>query len=73
MELVRSTQSPLVAWPWCLRGRPSSLVIYLHDEPAASIPWGTKIEFDGVMDLVTVDDAIAAFQRFVSDRHGARG
>jgi len=42
-------------------------------KPAASIPWGTKIEFDGVMDLVTVDDAIAAFQRFVSDRHGARG
>ena len=32
--------------------------------PAAEIKWGTKIEFDGVMDLVTVDDAVAAFARF---------
>ena len=32
--------------------------------PAADIKWGTKIEHDGVMDLVTVDDAIAAFERY---------
>jgi len=31
--------------------------------PASDIRWGTKIEHDGVMDLVTVDDAIAAFER----------
>src|SRR5690606_11460290 len=29
-------------------------------KPAAELKWGTKIEFDGVMELVTVDDAIAA-------------
>lgn len=36
-------------------------------KPATELAWGTKIEFDEVMTLVTVDDAIAAFQR----RHAA--
>ncbi|HZX79673.1 MAG TPA: glycosyltransferase family 9 protein, partial [Lysobacter sp.] len=35
--------------------------------PAAELKWGTKIEFDGVMDLVTVEDGIAAFEGFVAD------
>ena len=34
---------------------------------ASDLKWGTKIERDGVMDLVTVDAAIAAFERYVSD------
>jgi heptosyltransferase I len=33
-------------------------------KPAAALRWGTKIEREGVMDLVTVDDAVAAFERF---------
>ncbi|PNS08283.1 glycosyltransferase family 9 protein [Solilutibacter silvestris] len=37
-------------------------------KPAAELKWGTKIEREGVMDLVTVDDAIAAFERYVSDQ-----
>jgi heptosyltransferase I len=40
-------------------------------KPASALPWGTKIEFDGVMDLVTVDDAIAAFERYIADNDGA--
>jgi len=36
-------------------------------KPASEIPWGTKIEFDDVMDLVTVEDAVAGFERFVGD------
>ena len=36
-------------------------------KPAADLKWGTKIEHEGVMDLVTVDDAIAAFERYVAD------
>ncbi|MFD0738663.1 glycosyltransferase family 9 protein [Lysobacter koreensis] len=36
-------------------------------KPAATLRWGTKIEHDGVMDLVTVDDAIAAFERYVRE------
>lgn len=42
-------------------------------KPASALKWGTKIEFDDVMDLVTVDDAIAAFERYRADQaDGAR-
>lgn len=34
---------------------------------AAELKWGTKIEHDDVMDLVKVDDGIAAFERFVAE------
>jgi heptosyltransferase I len=37
-------------------------------KPASELRWGTKVERAGVMDLVTVDDAIAAFERFDADR-----
>ena len=33
-------------------------------KPANEIKWGTKIEAEGVMDLITVDDAVAAFERY---------
>jgi heptosyltransferase I len=36
-------------------------------QPASSLKWGSKIEAEGVMDLVTVNDAIAAFERYRSD------
>lgn len=36
-------------------------------KPAAELKWGTRIERDGVMDLVRVDDALAAFERFVAE------
>lgn len=32
-------------------------------KPASELKWGTKVEHDGVMDLVTVEDGIAAFER----------
>jgi len=35
---------------------------------ASAIKWGTKIEHEGVMDLITVEDAVAAFERFLADR-----
>ena len=41
-------------------------------KPASALRWGTKIESDGVMDLVTVDDAIAAFERYQADRDAGR-
>ena len=37
-------------------------------KPASELKWGTKIEFDGVMELIGVDDAIAAFERYRADR-----
>ena len=36
-------------------------------KPASELKWGTRIEADGIMDLVTVDDAVAAFERYGSD------
>jgi heptosyltransferase I len=36
-------------------------------KPAADLKWGTKIEHDGVMELITVDDAIEAFERYRAD------
>ncbi len=36
-------------------------------KPANELKWGSKIEFDDVMALVTVEDAIAAFERYASD------
>lgn len=35
-------------------------------KPASELKWGTKIENDGVMDLIRVEDAIAAFERYRS-------
>ena len=37
-------------------------------KPADALRWGAKIEVPGVMDLVTVDDAIGAFERFAVRR-----
>lgn len=36
-------------------------------KPASDLKWGTKIEFDDVMQLITVEDGIAAFERYVAD------
>ena len=33
-------------------------------KPSSELRWGTKIEHDGVMELVTVADGIAAFERY---------
>lgn len=40
-------------------------------KPATALKWGTKIEHDGVMDLATVEDGIAAFERFCAWRASA--
>lgn len=34
---------------------------------ASELRWGAKVEFDEVMALIEVDDAIAAFERYVAD------
>jgi len=36
-------------------------------KPAAELKWGAKVEFDDVMQLITVEDGIAAFERYVAD------
>ena len=39
-------------------------------KPASALKWGTKIEHDGVMELVTLGDAIDAFERYRADHGG---
>lgn len=62
-----------------LRSGPYSDVRYCVDKydaaarkflgkPASELEWGTKIESDGVMELIGVADAIAAFERYRADR-----
>ncbi len=36
-------------------------------KPASGLKWGTRIEAEGIMDLIGVEDAIAAFERCRSD------
>jgi heptosyltransferase I len=65
-----------------LRSGPYSDVRYCVDQydaaarkflgkPASELKWGTKIEADGVMELISVADAVAAFERYRADRLSA--
>lgn len=56
---------------WCVDRYDAAARRY-RGRPASALPWGSKIEHDGVMDLVTVDDAIAAFERFRTQHAGRR-
>ncbi|MGH8182124.1 MAG: glycosyltransferase family 9 protein [Rhodanobacteraceae bacterium] len=42
---------------WCADRYDDAARKFLH-KPASEIPWGSKIEYPGVMDLVTVDDVV---------------
>jgi heptosyltransferase I len=48
---------------WCVDRYDDAARKFLH-KPAAKIPWGTKIEYPGVMDLVTVDDVVEKLEAF---------
>ncbi|HJP98256.1 MAG TPA: glycosyltransferase family 9 protein [Rhodanobacteraceae bacterium] len=50
---------------WCVDRYDDAARKYLH-KPATAIPWGTKIEYPGVMDLVTVDDVIERLEAYAS-------
>jgi heptosyltransferase I len=51
---------------WCVDRYDDAARKYLH-KPAAEIPWGTRIERPGVMDLVTIDDAIEKLEAALGD------
>jgi heptosyltransferase I len=48
---------------WCVDKYDEAARKYLH-KPATDIAWGTKIEYPGVMDLITVDEVIERFEAF---------
>ena len=46
---------------WCVNKYDEAARKYLG-KPASEIPWGSKIEKPGVMDLITIDDAIERYE-----------
>lgn len=44
---------------------------FMH-RPASALPWGKRVEFPGVMDLVGVDEVIGRFDAFVQSRAAAQ-
>jgi heptosyltransferase I len=46
---------------WCVDKYDAASRKYLG-KPASDIPWGTKIERPGVMDLIEIDDVIERFE-----------
>ncbi len=48
---------PYYSRPWCVDRYDAAALRFLG-KPASAIPWTTKIERPGVMDLVTVDDVV---------------
>jgi len=52
---------------WCV-DRYDAAARKFKRKPAEALPWGTKLEYRDVMDLVEVDDAIERFEAFVEAR-----
>jgi heptosyltransferase I len=50
---------------WCV-DRYDAAARRFRRKPADALPWGTKLEHRGVMDLVEVDDVIGRFEAFVA-------
>jgi heptosyltransferase I len=49
---------------WCVN-RYDAAARKFRGKPAADLPWGTKLEYPGVMDLIEVDDVIERLEAFV--------
>lgn len=56
---------------YCVDRYDEAARLYLR-RPASALRWGTKIEREGVMDLISVDDAIGAFERYRADHLAAK-
>jgi len=52
---------------WCV-DRYDAAARTFRGKPAAELPWGTKLEYEGVMDLIGVDDVIERLEAFVMQR-----
>jgi len=56
---------------WCVDRYDAAARLFLG-RPAAEIPWGSKIERPGVMDLIAVDDVIERLEALAAARGFAR-
>lgn len=67
---LHAASNPLRSGPYsdlrfCVNKYPEAAAKFLG-KSVDELPWGKKIEFDRVMDLITTEDAVAAFDRFVA-------
>lgn len=46
---------------------PDAAIQFLR-KPESDLPWGKRVEFPGVMELIEVDEVIARFERFCADQ-----
>jgi heptosyltransferase I len=56
---------PYLSRRWCVDRYDSAARKFLG-QPAEALKWGTKIELPGVMELITVDDALERLDAFVA-------
>ena len=54
---------------WCVNKYDAASRKYLG-KPASEIPWGSKIEYAGVMDLIEVDEVIERFEAYAATLGG---
>jgi heptosyltransferase I len=52
---------------WCV-DRYDAAARKFRGRPAAALPWGSKLEYEGVMDLIEVDDVIERFEAFAASQ-----
>jgi heptosyltransferase I len=50
---------------WCVNHYAQAARLFLH-KPAETLTWGRRIEFPGVMDLVTVDEVTGRFDAYAA-------
>lgn len=60
---------PYNSLPWCVNHYGEALEMYTG-KSIESARWGTKAEFEGVMDLIKVDDVSAKLNEWVRQRSG---
>jgi|SRR5579884_155428 heptosyltransferase I len=51
---------------WCV-DRYDAAARRFRGKPASALPWGTKLEYEGVMDLIEVADVIERFEAFARE------
>ncbi len=62
---------PYLSQGWCV-DRYDDAARRFRGKPAAALPWGTKLEYPGVMDLVTVEDVVERLDAFMADRRSGQ-
>ena len=53
---------PYLSQEWCIN-RYNEAAIKFKNKPANELKWGTKLEYDGAMDLISVDDVTSKLEQ----------